>query len=144
MDALNNYGLINSWDQPLVDVVSIGDQLAPYMENRLINVRSNPPDEFPIRRLSLGGRPRGDGGLQVQWRVDALPSAAVKYIYDTYLSGKVGADVTIVTRFHQEEVYKRYNAWIERPRSEDGFGYRQGLFTNIILRLTLVEYLPEV
>lgn len=85
---------------------------------------SQPPDEFPVRTVTLDGQEWGDGRVDHELLfLDFIPVSKIKVIEDTFHSSGtvVSAPVTLQVRHHQRDAYALYEAYSILPQPQEDF-----------------------
>jgi hypothetical protein len=104
-----------------------------------VAIASQPVNKFPVREKVLSGKVIGSGTPEHQWTM-TLCTLGIKYVFDAYLSSGVSsyAAMTIYTRIHHLDTFKRYNAYLIQPETGEGGDMvylRRGVF-RVTLRFT--------
>jgi hypothetical protein len=100
-----------------------------------VAIQSQPVDAFPVRTVLDAGYERGDGRIDHAW-VMTLAKYGIKRILDEFLSSGtvVSASVTINTRRHELDDYKRWNAYLILPKPGQDIEYIRADVFRVTLR----------
>jgi hypothetical protein len=102
-----------------------------------VAIQSQPVDAFPVRTMLDAGYERGDGRIDHAW-VMVLALFGVKRVLDAYLSSGtvVSAAMTISTRTHELDAYKRYNCYLTLPKPGQDIEHIRGGVYRVTWRFT--------
>ena len=135
--ALYNYTFASGWNVADGSLINPEDRVEFAVRGRSLPPRTTPPDFYPVRTLSLSGREFGDGRFDVVWSWSVLERSALAYIITAFsLTSATNAQATIRTRLHETAAYARYNCYLLRPRPNEDYEYRQGVYLNVAIRFT--------
>jgi hypothetical protein len=127
MTPTYNYGIAIGWNIPDGSLTNV-ETLLGYPP------RTQPVNEYPIRRVTLDQNVQDNGATNHEWPFEeGIPIAAIKTIEDTFYGGGTvsNANVTIRTRRHNRGEYARYNAVATLPKAPEDYEYDRGMARNL-------------
>lgn len=142
------YAIEAGTDVPLVNLVNVQGLIYPH--NRVtsrdalkaVPIVSNSPDLAPIRIQTLDAQESRDGITYHSWDLILATGGItfwLNYLFSgavSSITGDINTAVTIYTRFHELDTYKRYNCYAIYPTKQSDansggdlrYSHKRGLF----------------